>query len=143
MGFADKPQMIKRHLTIVSILLGSSFFLTQSLSAALAIAVASNGKWAIAHDDRLTDTTAVCTQAIQKCKARGGADARIAGTFIKAANGAVAVSDNGTGTIVGFSFSLPGHHHVNVGDPKHDQELAAIKDCQKKGGQNPKVVTSW
>jgi hypothetical protein len=135
--------MIKRQLTIMSILFGSSFFLTQSLTAALAIAVASNGKWAIAHDSSLTDTTAVCAQAIQKCKARGGADAKIAGTFIKAANGAVAVSDNGAGTIVGFSFSLPGHHIVNVGDPKHDQEQAAVKDCKKKGGQNPKVVTSW
>jgi hypothetical protein len=135
--------MIKRKMIMMSILFGSGFLLTQSLNAALAIAVASNGKWAIAHDDRLTDTTAVCAQAIQKCKARGGADAKIAGTFIKAANGAVAVSDNGTGTIVGFSFSLPGHHHNNVGNPKHDQELAAISDCKKKGGQNPKVVNSW
>jgi hypothetical protein len=135
--------MIKRQLIIVSILLGSSLFFTQSLNAALAIAVASNGKWAIAHDNSLSSTTAVCLQAIQKCKARGGADAKIAGTFFKAANGAVAVSDNGTGTIVGFSFSLPGHHIVNVGDQKRDQEQAAIRDCKKKGGQNPKVATSW
>ena len=136
--------MIKRKLTIVSILFGSSFFLTQSLNAALAIAVASNGKWAIAHDESLTSVTAVCTQAIQKCKARGGADAKIAGTFIRAVNGAVAVSDNGTGKIVGFSFARGSHHLVNVsGDPKQDQERAAIRDCQKKGGQNPKVVTSW
>jgi len=136
--------MIIRKLTIVSILLGSSFFLTQSLNAALAIAVASNGKWAIAHDNSLTDVTAVCSQAIQKCKARGGADAKIAGTFIKAANGAVAVSDNGAGKIVGFSFAQGSHHIVNVtSDPKKDQERAAINDCKKKGGQNPKVVTSW
>ena len=134
---------MKAKLAILSLLIASSLFLTQNLTAALAIAVASNGKWAIAHDN-LVSTTAVSAQAIQKCKARGGADAAIAGTFIGAAHGAVAVSDNGTGKIVGFSFTKAGHHQVNVmGDPKREQEQAAIKDCQKKGGQNPKVASSW
>ena len=134
---------MKAKLTIALFLFGLSSFLAQNLTAALAIAVASNGKWAIAHDNSLTSVAAVCAEAVQKCKARGGADAKVAGTFIKAANGAVAVSDNGTGKIVGFSFSLPGHHLVNVTDSKGEQERAAIRDCKKKGGQNPKVVTSW
>lgn len=37
---------------------------------------------------------------------------KIAGTFIEAAIGAVAVSDSGTGTIVVFSFAQGGHHHL-------------------------------
>jgi len=135
--------MKKTKLVIAPLIVGSSLLLAQNLTAALAIAVASNGKWAIAHDN-LVSTTAVSAQAIQKCKARGGADATIAGTFIGAAHGAVAVSDNGTGKVVGFSFTKAGHHQVNVmGDPKRDQERAAMKDCQKKGGQNPKIVSSW
>jgi Domain of unknown function (DUF4189) len=134
---------VKAKLTIALFLFGLSSFLTQNLTAALAIAVASNGKWAIAHDNSLSSVAAVSAEAIQKCKARGGADARVAGTFFKAANGAVAVSDNGTGKIVGFSFSLPGHRQVNVTNSKGEQERAAISDCKKKGGQNPKVVTSW
>jgi hypothetical protein len=28
-------------------------------------------------------------------------------------------------------------------DFTHQAETAAIKDCQKKGGQNPKIATSW
>jgi hypothetical protein len=109
---------MKAKLTIALFLFGLSSFLTQNLTAALAIAVASNGKWAIAHDNSLSSVAAVCAEAVQKCKARGGADAKVAGTFFKAANGAVAVSDNGTGKIVGFSFSLPGHRQVNVTDSK-------------------------
>jgi len=129
---------------ILSILLFSTSFLTHQLNAALALAVASNGKWAIAHDPG-SNTQGVSAQAIAKCKARGGADARIAyATPIRAGNGAVAVSDNGTGKIVGFCFTAGQHHLVNVnGDHKKDDERAAMKDCQKKGGQNPKVAVSW
>jgi hypothetical protein len=135
--------MIKTNLIVLLSVLGLSPLLTQNLTAALAIAVASNGKWAIAHDQTI-DSRAVSAEAIAKCKARGGADARIAETFINAANGAVAVSDNGTGKIVGFSFAKGSHHLVNVtSDPKKDQERAAINDCKKKGGQNPKVMVSW
>jgi len=131
-------------MIILSVLLVSTSFLTHKLNAALALAVASNGKFGIAHDSGY-NPSGVAAQAIEKCKARGGADARIAyATGIRAAHGAVAVSDNGTGKIVGFCFTAGEHHQVNVmGDAKKDDERAAIKDCQKKGGQNPKVAVSW
>jgi len=129
---------------ILSVLLVSTSFLTHQLNAALALAVASNGKWAIAHDSGY-DPKGVAAQAIEKCKARGGADARIAyATGIRAAHGAVAVSDNGAGKIVGFTFTAGEHHLVDVnGNAEKDDERAAIKDCQKKGGQNPKIAFSW
>jgi Domain of unknown function (DUF4189) len=112
----------------------------------VALAIASNGKWAIAHD-KFTDSSVVSAQAIEKCKARGGADAKVvyATSNNQAAHGAVAVSDNGTGNIVGFSFiqSAGPSHHMAMPNFAKQAESAAIKDCQKKGGQNPKIATSW
>jgi hypothetical protein len=136
---------MKTKLTIVFLVFGLSAYLMQNLNAYVAIAIASNGKWAVAHDQSV-DATAVSAQAIEKCKAQGGADAKVvyATSNTQAAHGAVAVSDNGTGKIVGFSFIQGGgpRHHMSV-DFSHDAERAAIKDCQKKGGQNPKIATSW
>lgn len=135
---------MKTKLAIILLLFGLSSFLTQNLNANVAIAIASNGKWAIAHDKSI-DSNGVSAQAIQQCKARGGADAKVlyATSNGQAAHGAVAVSDNGTGKIVGFSFiqSTPARHMR--ADFSKDAERAAIKDCQKKGGQNPKIATSW
>jgi len=135
---------MKTKLTIVFLLFGLSAFLMQNLNANLAIAIASNGKWAIAHD-KSVDSNGVSAQAIAQCKAKGGADAKVAyaTSNSQAAHGAVAVSDNGTGKIVGFSF-MQGTwaRHMRV-YPAKDAEKAAIKDCQKKGGQNPKIATSW
>jgi Domain of unknown function (DUF4189) len=112
----------------------------------VALAIASNGKWAIAHD-KSSDSNAVSAQAVEKCKARGGADAKVvyATSNSQAAHGAVAVSDNGTGKIVGFSFIQGGYgtRMARSVDYSKDAERAAIKDCQKKGGQNPKIATSW
>jgi hypothetical protein len=142
--FSTQSQIMKLKLTIVLLLFGSSSFLTQNLSANVAIAVASNGKWAIARDKSI-DSNGVSAQAIQQCKAKGGADAKVvyATSNAQAAHGAVAVSDNGTGKIVGFSFiQTSPHRHMSM-DFSHQAESAAIKDCQKKGGQNPKIVTTW
>ena len=66
---------MKTKLTIILLLFGLISFLTQNLNANVAIAIASNGKWAIAHDKSI-DSNAVSAQAIEKCKGRGGADAR-------------------------------------------------------------------
>jgi hypothetical protein len=137
--------MMKTKLTIVLLLYGLSSFLTLNLNANVAIAVASNGKWAIAHD-KSVDSNAVSAQAIAQCKAKGGADAKLvyATSNPQAAHGTVAVSDNGTGNIVGFAFlqTRGATHHMSV-DYSKDAERAAIKDCQKKGGQNPKIATTW
>jgi Domain of unknown function (DUF4189) len=139
--------MMKTKLTIVLLLSILSSFVPQNLNANVAIAVASNGKWAIAHDKAI-DSNAVSAQAIEKCKARGGADAKVvyATSNGQAAHGAVAVSDSGTGKIVGFSFIKGGGYANRMSrgvNYSKDAERAAIKDCQKKGGQNPKVATSW
>src|ERR1700722_5887093 len=97
--------MMQTKLIIILLLFGLSSFVTQNLSANVAIAIASNGKWAIAHD-KSVDSNAVSAQAIAQCKTKGGADAKLvyATSNSQAAHGAVAVSDNGTGKIVGFSF---------------------------------------
>jgi hypothetical protein len=59
----------------ILILFGLSSFLTQKLTAAQVLAVASNGKWAMAWTYSL-DVKAAAAQAIGKCKAKGGADAK-------------------------------------------------------------------
>jgi hypothetical protein len=30
-----------------------------------------------------------------------------------------------------------------MGNPMKQAEEAALQDCQKKGGKNPKIVNSW
>jgi hypothetical protein len=51
---------------------------------------------------------------------------------LRITRGAIAVSDNGTGTIVGwcFGFDIP-------------RNMRAKEDCLRKGGQNPKVVAKF
>jgi hypothetical protein len=115
--------------------------MAQSLSAAQALAVSSNGKFAMVYKgewDTKLDT--VSAQAISECKAKGGTDpkivwsqrsnvkitnpyARNGGSIVSIAHGAIAVSDNGTGIIVGWCFNHP-HHNAKK----------AVLDCQKKGG---------
>jgi hypothetical protein len=82
------------------------------------------------------DITDVSAKAIADCKAKGGVDPKIVwsvwtniwGTTWKICPGAVAVSDNGNGTIVGWHFGHSQNHRL------------AKNDCLKKGGQHPKVV---
>ncbi len=129
-------------LTLALMLLGLSTLLVPNSKAAQALAVASNGKWAMGYD-RTTDVKGVSAQALAKCKTRGGTDPKIVYTGWQNANGAIAVSDNGAGTVVGWAFKT-GSHITNVmGNPRKQAEEAALKDCQKKGGKNPKIVTSW
>ena len=129
-------------LTLALMLLGSSALVAHNSNAPQALAVASNGKWAVAYD-RTTDVKAVSAQALAKCKTRGGTDPKIVYTNWQNSNhGAIAVSDNGTGTIVGWAFK-PGSHTNVMGNQVKQAEDAALQDCQKKGGKNPKVVTSW
>jgi hypothetical protein len=109
----------------------------QNLKAAQALAVASNGKWAMAVDINSTDLTPVSAKAIADCKAKGGVDPKIVWSQwsnVRGYNwrgihhGAVAVSDNGTGAIVAWSFDQP----RNV--------KTARDECRRKGGQHPKIV---
>jgi hypothetical protein len=58
--------------------LGMSSFLTQTSNAAQALAVASNGKWAVAWNYS-PDVSAVSGKAIADCKAKCGTDPKIAG----------------------------------------------------------------
>ena len=131
---------MKPQLASALILFGLSFFLTQKLTAAQALAVATNGKWAMATDIYGTDVRAVSAQALAECKAKGGTDAKIVWsqfTNVRGYNwrvihhGAIAVSDKGNGTIVGWSFD-----HSKSG-------TRAKEDCRKKGGQHPKTVARF
>jgi hypothetical protein len=126
---------MKRQLALVLILFGSSWLLTQKLTAAEALAVASNGKWAVAWTYSASVSEA-SEKAIAACRANGGTDPKVvwstwgsgARTHWAIVKGAVAVSDNGTGTIVGWCFNnFQNHKRARI-------------DCRKKGGQNPKVV---
>lgn len=143
---------MKKTIVLVLIVFGLSPFLMQKLSAAQALVVASNGKWAMVYKpDNEANFDTVSAQAISECKAKGGADARIVwskrsnlfytghtrggpGGAVRytIAHGAIAVSDNGNGTIVGWSFNHP-----------NQNDKIAVGDCQKKGGQNPKVVSKF
>jgi hypothetical protein len=132
---------------VALIAFGLNSLLIQPLSAAQVLAVSSNGKWAMVYKPEWdADLNAVSAQAISECKAKGGTDPKIVWSrrsnirsfnpaashgspIISIIHGAVAVSDNGAGTIVGWC----------VNHPYHNGKLAR-EDCQKKGGQNPKVV---
>jgi len=73
-----------------------------------------------------------------------GTDPKIVRTNWQNSNhGAIAVSDNGAGTVVGWAFKTAGHITNVMGNPMKQAEAAALQDCQKKGGKNPKVVNSW
>jgi hypothetical protein len=129
---------------------GLSSFLAEALSAAQVLAVSSNGKWAMVYKREWdADFNAVSAQAISECKAKGGTDPKIVWSqrsnvrignpyarsglsVISIAHGAIAVSDSGTGTIVGWCFNHPYHN-----------TRRAKEDCRKKGGQHPKVVAKF
>lgn len=128
---------IVRFALVSSLLCG---ILTQNLMAAQALAVASNGKWAMAIDVYATDLTAVSAKAIADCQAKGGIDPKIVWSqwsSVRGYNyrgihhGAIAVSDKGSGTIVGWCFDRP---HAGT---------AAKENCRKKGGQHPEVVARF
>ena len=131
-------------------LFGLSAFFTQTLSAAQVLAVASNGKWDMEYD-AYGNVKALAAKAITACSAKGGTDPKIVwsralnyfyiggagrgipkGNLVRIAHGAIAISDNGTGNIVGWSFN---HRYHN--------SKKAVEDCQRKGGQNPKVVATF
>jgi hypothetical protein len=126
------------------IVFGLSALFAQSLSAAQVLAVASNGKWDMEYDP-YGNVNALAAKALAACEAKGGTDPKI--VWSEATNvgggqasmykGAIAISDNGSGTIVGWSFA----HWDRRGHP--DVIKMALNDCRKKGGQSPKTVAHW
>jgi hypothetical protein len=112
---------MKRQLALVLILFGWSWLLTQKLTAAEALAVANNGKWALEWTYSASVSEA-SEKAIAACRAKGGTDPQIVWstwgsrmqTHWAPIHGSVAVSDNGTGTIVGWSFDHPVHNHMRA-----------------------------
>src|SRR5258708_18830698 len=91
-------------LTLALMLLGSSALVAHNSNAAQALAVASNGKWAVAYD-RTTDVKAVSAQALAKCKTRGGADPKIVRTNRQKSNyRAIAGLGNCAGPVVWWAF---------------------------------------
>src|SRR5260221_10386302 len=99
-------------LTLALMLLGSSALVAHNSNAAQALAVAGNGKWAVAYD-RTTDVKAVSAQALAKCKTRGGREPKIFYTNSQNSNHRpIPVSDNVAGHVVGWGFQ-------NAGDLSH------------------------
>jgi hypothetical protein len=129
---------MKKEFVLALIVFGLSAFFTQTLSAAQALAVASNGKWDMEYGP-YGNVNVVAAKAIAACKAKGGTDPKIVwsiGSNVRGANtriayGAIAISDNGTETIVGWSFN------------NNPNGKRAKDDCRRKGGQNPKVVATF
>jgi hypothetical protein len=131
---------MRPQLQLALIVFGITALFVQKLSAGQVLAVASNGKWDMEYELPYGNLNALAAKAIVACKAKGGTDPVIvwsqAVSLYKAApritHGAIAISDAGTGTIVGWSFNHP-----------YQDGKIAIKDCQKKGGQNPKIVARF
>jgi hypothetical protein len=123
---------------LILIVVGITALFAQKVSAAQALAVASNGKWDMEYDP-YGNVNVVAAKALAACKTKGGTDPKIVwsiGSNVRGANtriayGAIAISDNGTGTIVGWSFN------------NNPNGKRAKADCRRKGGQNPKIVAQF
>jgi hypothetical protein len=136
---------MKRIIALALITFSLGAFSAQTSSAMQVLAVSSNGKWAMVYEPMAADFNPIVARAEAQCAAKGGRDIRIvwsqgsnrsqgSNTYWghpRIAHGAIAVSDNGTGTIVGWSFNQKGNGQ------------RAKADCLKKGGQNPKVVSRF
>ncbi len=125
-------------LALALMLLGSSALVAHNSDAAQAVAVASNGKWAVRAYDQKTDVKDVSAKAITTSgvSAKGGTDPKVVYSNWHNGHGAIAVSDGGTGKIVGWSIGIGGPRaqtrHGFMGDPTKTAEKAALADCQKK-----------
>lgn len=131
---------MRSQLALALIVFGLSAFLTQTLSAAQVLVVdESSGKWAMEYAPR-GDLNVLTAKAMAECRAKGGKNPKVVWytyfymwkTHEAAAHGAIAISDNGAGTILGWSVNKP-----------PTDAMRAREDCRRKGGQNPKVVDSW
>jgi hypothetical protein len=130
---------MKPPLVLALVVFGLSCFLTEKLSATQVLAVSSNGKWVMVYEPMAPDFGPLVAKAETQCAAKGGKDIRIVwsqGSNTRyghpvMAHGAIAISDKGTGTIVGWSFN------------QRENWKKAKADCQRKGGQNPKVVAHF
>ena len=129
----------RAKLVFALIVFGLSASLTQEVQAAQVLVVSSNGKWDMEYEP-YGNVNAVAIKTLAACKAKGGTDPKVVWSISSnvrtvgahLAYGAIAVSDNGTGTIVGWSFNNAYHN-----------ERKAKEDCRKKGGHNPKIVAHF
>ena len=130
---------MKPQLAFACIIFGVNSFFTQTLFAAQVLVVASNGKWDMEYED-YGNVNALAAKALAACRAKGGTDPKIVwslssnvmASHARIAHGAIAISDHGTGTIVGWSF-----------EPYFRNWPRAKDDCRRKGGRNPKVVAHF
>jgi len=130
---------MKTRLVLALIVFGVIAFITQTLPATQVLAVSSNGKWDMEYED-YGNVNALAAKALATCKAKGGTDPKIVWSqasdvetsHARINHGAISLSDNGTGTILGWTFNRTYHNG-----------RAAMDDCRRKGGQNPKVVARF
>ena len=131
---------MKRVIALALITFGLGAFSTQKTSAMQVLAVSSNGKWAMVYEPMAPDFGPIVARAEAECAGKGGRDIRIVWSqgsnntmfHPRMAHGAIAISDNGTGNIVGWSFNHP-----------YQNGKIAKAECIRKGGQNPKIVARF
>jgi hypothetical protein len=131
---------MRPQLALAVMVFGIIGLFSEQVSAGQVLAVASNGKWDMEYELPYGNLNALAAKAIAACQAKGGINPVIvwsqAVSLYKAvprlAHGAIAVSDAGTGSVVGWSFNRP-----------YQNAKVAKKDCQRKGGQNPKIVAKF
>jgi hypothetical protein len=138
LDFKEIRPMKRKFILALSL---AFYLLTQTSNAATALAVASNGKWAIG----VTPTPSIAdasAKAIAGCVAKGGINPQIVWSWWGGGDrpwgsdrttwtrvkGAVAVSDNGNGNVVGWCFNDRQNHRM------------ARRSCLAKGGKNPLVT---
>jgi hypothetical protein len=131
---------MRPQLASALIVLGITGLFSQEVSAGQVLAVASNGKWDMEYQLPYGNLNSLAAKAITACQAKGGINPVIVwsqavnlyGAAPRIAHGVIAVSDAGTGTVVGWSFNRP-----------FQNAKMAKADCQRKGGQNPKIVAKF
>jgi hypothetical protein len=144
-GLPNRDHSMKPTLVLALVVFGLSSFLTQTLFASQVLAVSSNAKWDMQYDP-YGNVNALAAKALAACNAKGGIDPKIVWsvgssvgfTHPEMWHGSIAISDNGTGTILGWHVL----HWSRLGRNTHGRE-EACQDCKKKGGQSPKVVASF
>jgi hypothetical protein len=142
MGYLNQPNLtqMERIIALALIAFGLGALSTQKLSAMQVLVVASNGKWAMEYDPYAKDFGPITAKAIADCIAKGGKNPQVVWSqgvslwkaHYSIAHGAIAVSDNGAGTIVGWSFNHP-----------YQNWKIAKAECVRKGGQHPKTVAKF
>jgi hypothetical protein len=124
--------MSRFPVTGVLLMVGTSF-LPHTLKASSAVAIASNGVWAFAVDRGISEKEAI-SKALASCLKKGGTDAKIVASSSSTGCSSIAISGKGKDAIFGWALARQSSWLA---------QSAAMKDCQRKGGTQPKSVATF